>query len=105
MAPDMLLGAVLVLAGMGMGRFWPARKRIPKPLAPVCGCDHDLAYHEPDGDGGGTICHGTVKTSAPRPDYDTPAHYIDSPCGCQQYSGPRIIDPGYVARELTDGTR
>ena len=105
MAPDMLIGAALVLAGMIAGRFWPARRKNPKPPAPVCGCEHDLAYHEPDGEGGGTRCKGVRRTEAPRPDYDTPCHYIDKPCTCQQYSGPRIIDPGFVARELTDGTR
>lgn len=50
---SLLIGAGLVLAGVLIERFIPARKR---------------AHHKP--------------------------------CPCQQYVGPRVLDPGYTAREL-----
>ncbi len=105
---EMLIGAAIAAGGVTLGRLLPAGKRPPrprKPPEPVCGCECDLAFHEPDGDGGGTRCHGMHEVPAPRPDYDTPYHYTEVPCTCKQYTGPRILDPGYVARELTDGTR
>lgn len=70
-----------------------------KPQRPICGCKHDLAYHEPDGDGGGTICHAelSVRTGS---DDNLMGVYEFRPCKCKQYTGPRILDPGYMAREM-----
>lgn len=62
-----------------------------KQKRPICGCTHDLAFHEPDGDGGGTVCHSRYYHS-----YNE--MWIE--CMCRQYTGPRILDPGYVAREM-----
>ena len=100
----MLDGAGILAAGMVIGRFWPARRRMPKPQKPVCGCTHDLAHHEPDGQGGGIACHAAVKGKITNWD-DTgfPNGWDLGRCACKQYTGPRVLDPGYVARELTDG--
>jgi hypothetical protein len=101
----MLIGAAVYLAGLLSGRLLallPARRRAPKPAKPVCGCEHDLSRHEPDGDGGGTICHAQVKGK--RTKWDSVGYPIGwemVQCSCRQYTGPRIMDPGYVARELS----
>ena len=106
--PEMLLGAALVIAGMLLGRFMPARRtgrKPPKPRDPICGCSHDLAHHEPDGDGGGTVCHALARGKITSwNDYDIANGWEMVQCSCRQYSGPRLIDPGYVARELSDGS-
>jgi hypothetical protein len=94
-----IISAVSLLTGMGIGRAWPARRKGPKPARPVCGCGHDLSYHEPDGDGGGTVCHARTEKYL---GYDHPDKYHFGECGCKQYTGPRVLDPGYVAREITD---
>lgn len=95
----MLDGAGILAAGLVLGRFWPARRRGAKLPKPVCGCGHDLAHHEPDGSGGGTTCHSLMYVPTTM---SCDSHHV--PCTCRQYSGPRIMDPGYVAREITDGT-
>lgn len=85
------------------GRFWPARRKGPKPVKPVCGCRHDLAHHEPDGDGGGSACHQLVKGTITAWDEDGFANAREMVrCACKQYTGARMLDPGYVAREITD---
>ena len=100
--PDLteLLGAGIFAAGLLAGRYMPARRKGPKPRDPVCGCGHDLAHHEPDGDGGGTRCH---MVSQHYNGFDHMPRYTEIPCTCKQYTGPRVLDPGYVARELTEG--
>ena len=92
---SLLLGAAIFASGMLAGRFWPARRKAPKPLEPVkpiCGCSHHLAHHDPDGDGGGGACQAGI-----------PMGREIERCACQRYVGPRILDPGYVARELSEG--
>jgi hypothetical protein len=106
--PDLslLLGAAVFAAGMLTGRLWPARRKHPKPpkaVKPTCGCKHDLAHHEPDGNGGGTVCHGTRSVPIGWNIYGEERQWREEPCTCRQYTGARIIDPGYVARELTEG--
>ena len=85
--------------GKVLGRFLPARKRwaASKPKRTVCGCEHELSYHEPDGDGGGSRCHARESLGF----WAGTSHY--ERCTCKQYTGPRVLDPGYVARELTEG--
>lgn len=105
---EMLLGAALTVAGMLLGRFMPARKepKPPKPQPLACGCTHVLAVHEPDGDGGGTVCRAGVRGTITNWDeFGVPNGWEIGRCPCQQYTGPRMIDPGYVARELSDGSR
>ena len=106
--PDLslLLGAAIFASGMLAGRFWPARRKgrkPPKPVKPICGCGHDLAHHEPDGGGSGIACHAGVQGEITKWDQDGfPIGWEIAPCACQQYTGPRILDPGYLAREITD---
>jgi hypothetical protein len=102
MAEELVVGALIMLAGMVTGRIWPARKRAPKPARPICGCRHDLAHHEPDGDGGGTACHQLVHGEVTSWDgYGIANGWEMVQCSCRQYTGPRVLDPGYTAREIT----
>lgn len=74
-------GAGILLAGMLAGRFWPARRRGPKPLKPVqpiCGCGDHAAFHE----GGTGGCHKDFQ-------------YLGA-CGCQVYTGPVPITEYYA---------
>jgi len=82
-----LIGAALFAAGMAAGRWWPARRKGPKPLKPVkplCGCGHHRSYHT---DGG--KCHDRVYLGS---------RYDD--CNCQKYTGPEPL-PEYYAPEIT----
>lgn len=45
---EMLAGGALVAAGYLIGRYMPGRRRTPKPPQPICGCGHELAYHDPE---------------------------------------------------------
>jgi hypothetical protein len=94
----MLDGAAIFAAGLLAGRFLPGRHRGPKRVEPICGCEHDLSHHAPDGGGGGSSCSAIMKTYLGA----STGGYRFDPCTCRQYTGPRIMDPGYVAREITD---
>jgi hypothetical protein len=93
--PSLLLGAAIFASGLLAGRFWPVRRRArpPKPAKPICGCEHELSFHDPKSG----ECHALMKvpSTMTRDSYHTG-------CTCKQYTGARIIDPGYVAREITD---
>lgn len=49
----MLEGALILLAGLIIGRFVPGRRRGPKPYKPkdeprpICGCGHHFSFHSP----------------------------------------------------------
>lgn len=91
---SLLEGAGILAAGLAMGRFWPARRRHPKPQKPsqpVCGCDHHLSYHDPDTG----QCHGMMKI----PSSGSRDSFHQS-CTCRRYSGPEPL-PEYYAPEIT----
>lgn len=92
----MLEGAGILLAGMGLGRVWPARRRGPKKsIEPNCGCEHDLALHDQQTG----KCHGIVT----RPHYMKSGERLGKehvPCTCRQYTGPEPLTT-YYAPELT----
>jgi len=77
---SLLLGAAVFASGMLAGRFWPARRRHPKPpkpVKPVCGCGHHVSFHK-DRTG---LCHAKAW------------------CNCQKYTGPEPM-PEYYAPEI-----
>lgn len=108
---EFLAGGGLVIAGMPLGRFLPARRRSPKPpkpVKPICGCSHHHSYHDPKtGE-----CHSTTGGSEAviRDTYGEPVldRFGDVqttsservPCTCRQYSGPVPL-PEYVAPEIS----
>lgn len=100
MVLEMLAGGCLVLAGMLLGRFLPARRRTPqppKPPKPVCGCTHQLAFHDPaTGE-----CHGVNSVEK----YSRTGYWVGEEqirCTCRQYDGPTPLPTVYVP-EVTDG--
>lgn len=94
MVLEMLTGGGLVLLGMAVGRFIPARRRIPKPPKPVCGCGHELAFHGPDvGE-----CHG-MNTVDKHNGYGEWIGEEQIRCTCRQYDGPTPL-PEVYAREI-----
>jgi hypothetical protein len=93
----MLTGGGLLAIGFLVGRFAPARRRFPQPLKPVCGCDHELAYHDP---ATGT-CHGTVKEPTRYDEYGDAIAYKTVQCTCRQYDGPTPL-PMMYAPEITE---
>lgn len=97
----MIEGALILLAGLLVGRLLPGRRRRPKPLKPapppkpVCGCSHGLHDHDP----ATNACNG--KTKAYRWNGTYGREVLDKyvSCTCKQYTGPSIY-PEYIAREI-----
>lgn len=84
----MLEGALILLAGIVIGRFVPARRRKPKPpkpVKPICGCGHGFHDHGPQDP---YACHARVSLGG---------SYRD--CTCQRYAGP--VPPEYFAPEIS----
>jgi hypothetical protein len=49
----------------------------PHPVKPVCGCGHDLAFHNIEAN----TCHHPVE---------------EKTCPCQQYTGPELLGQVYI---------
>lgn len=102
--PSLLEGAGILLSGMLAGRFWPARRKHPKPKAapqPVCGCGHNLAHHEPGEGGSASACRMQVKGKITRwNQWSEAVGWEMTPCSCRQYTGPQPL-PEYYAPEIT----
>lgn len=91
----LLAGAGIFLAGMIAGRVWPARRRKPKPVTPVCGCTHHRSVH----DSKTGACHAAVRNLMRYDENEMPVYQM-LPCACRQYTGPEPL-PEYYAPELT----
>lgn len=94
MSPDLLEGAVIAVGAFLAGQWLPRPHRrgvkAPKPVQPICGCEHNISYHDPKtGE-----CHGMMKvpSSMSRDSYH-------KPCTCRQYTGPQPL-PEFYAPEL-----
>jgi hypothetical protein len=95
---SLAVGAVVLAVGYVFGRFSPTRRRVQQPKASdaVCDCKHSLAYHDMDG------CH----VSAERDKYSSLGDWRGKeyvPCECKQYTGPKVLDPGFIAQEIISG--
>jgi hypothetical protein len=89
-------GALILLAGILVGRFVPARRRRPKPPRPVkavCGCTHGIQTHDPET----KRCHARVKTYRHDGIKEVLDGYAD--CACRQYCGPTPL-PEFFAQEI-----
>lgn len=93
---EMLTGAALLAAGWMTGRFVPARRRPPKQPKPVCGCGHEIAYHDPKT----SECHGRVEEATKYDPFGSATAWKRVQCTCRQYDGPTPL-PTIYAPEVT----
>lgn len=71
---DYVAFVVAGLGGLAIGRSM--RPRPPKPLRPVCSCEHGFGHHE-----NGLRCHGQEEN------FRNGTTYVDD-CRCRRYDGP-----------------
>ena len=91
--------AAVALVGVLIGRFLPNRRKGPKPprpVEPVCGCDHHHSYHDPaTGE-----CNAAVDVPSQYNGIGSPVAWKPAPCGCRRYSGPQPM-PEFFAPEVS----
>jgi hypothetical protein len=96
----MITGALILLAGILIGRLLPSRRRKePKPVEAVCGCRHHHAMH--DGETG--HCHAQVDKPTRYDRYGSATAYAKVQCSCRRYSGPEPL-PLVFAQEIAGET-
>ena len=100
MSPELVSAGIAVasfIAGQWVPR--PHRRRVkpPKPVEPICGCDHHHSYHDPKtGE-----CHGQVRGKPLQYDgYGYATAWGKAQCTCKQYTGPTPL-PEVYAPEIT----
>jgi hypothetical protein len=89
-------GALILLAGLVIGRFMPGRRRRPKPpkpVKPICGCTHGIQTHHPETG----RCNARVQTYRHDGVKEVLAGY--AACACVRYSGPQPY-PEFFAPEI-----
>lgn len=95
----MLEGALILLAGILIGRLWPVPRKGPKPVQAVCGCKHHHSMHDPETG----ACNARERGNPLRwAGNGNPVEWdwLDCPCLC--YSGPEPL-PTLFAPEIAEG--
>jgi hypothetical protein len=90
----LLLGALLVVIGVFIGRLLPNRPRRPKPpkpVEPLCGCRHHRSFH----DDGTSRCHYTSSTPVGANNHGL-TMYEKFDCTCRKYIGPVTVEETYT---------
>ena len=85
--------AAVALIGVLIGRFLPNRRKGPKPVQPVCGCEHHHSFHD-----GQTGRCGHVE----RVYLGSGVYGHGDACSCKRYSGPEPV-PEFYAPEIAGG--
>lgn len=80
----MLEGALILLAGIAIGRLLRAPREAARNPEPACGCTHHYAYHDPETG----ACAAGVSVPSSYSDTGSVTAYKLAPCACQRYSGP-----------------
>ena len=92
----MLEGALILLAGILIGRVLPGRRkgaRPQKPPQPVCGCSHHHSFHDPKGG----ECRASVRGQPTHQDqWGNADGWERLPCACAVYSGPVPLPEVYA---------
>ena len=94
----MIEGALILLAGILVGRFAPSRRRAPKPRPepkPICECGHGFHDHDP----ASSACHGRAELKRYSIAEERKVFDKYGPCTCRRYVGPEPL-PTYVATEI-----
>lgn len=94
----MIEGALILLAGILIGRLLPGRRKARRPPeAPeaVCGCRHHYSFHDPESG----RCHGTDSQATAFDGYGIARAWKQIPCTCRKYAGPEPL-PTYYAPEI-----
>lgn len=93
-----LLAAVLLPLVVLWLLMRPERRKKVKGAEPdpVCGCEHHLAFHTPDG-----VCKGQTQIRTGTDSRGYGKHEIVD-CTCQQYVGPVPALNPQIMRELTN---
>lgn len=92
----MVEGAAILLAGILIGRFLPERRRkqrAPDSVRPVCGCQHQYAFHDPESG----QCSAQVEVH--QWNRGRWAGMAREQCPCRRYTGPEPL-PEYFAPEI-----
>jgi hypothetical protein len=84
-------------------------RRRPRPLTaipdadpePVCGCGHNIAYHDLDAGECGEPMKVPVKWKRGEFGAPEPTHWEARPCACRRYTGPQPL-PTFYAPEVAD---
>jgi hypothetical protein len=82
---ELLIGALILLIGMVLGRLSTRLRHRALEPKPICGCKHPYSFHNAGG-----ACHWVE---------DSHWEYgrrIEDLCGCQRYTGPEPL-PTYTA--------
>lgn len=98
----MLEGALILLAGILIGRFLPGRRKARKQAGgpePVCGCEHHYSFHDPESG----KCHGMVSQATYFDSYGAERAWKQVSCTCRKYAGPELM-PTYYVPEIATGT-
>lgn len=92
---ELILGGVILLIGIIIGRFTAPRRtlapRLPPPPKPICGCGHHLAYHDKKSGQCNEYQPGVVQSGTNN----------KVTCKCRQYSGPLPLEQ-LVPTEISD---
>ncbi|GAA4980279.1 hypothetical protein [Actinopolymorpha pittospori] len=94
---ELIIGAVILLVGILIGRFLPGLGRQRRSVAqvqPVCGCGHASSFHDEKG-----RCHADNQVA--RWDGGSWVGTESVPCSCQKYTGPEPL-PAFYAPEITE---
>jgi hypothetical protein len=91
-----LIAVVCFLLGVAV-RSLPARRKSPKPVEAVCGCEHHHSMHDPKTG----ACNAEASASA----YDKRGNWIGNqykPCACLRYSGPEPLGVVFAPEIATE---
>ncbi|GAA2321431.1 hypothetical protein GCM10010149_88090 [Nonomuraea roseoviolacea subsp. roseoviolacea] len=96
MIVEMLTGGVIALTsatlGFALARLSPERRSESKQGKPICGCDHERAFHNlKTGE-----CREQVQVVTKTDEWGDPIKWVFEQCKCQHYTGPEPITQYYA---------
>lgn len=91
---ELIEGAAILAAGLGVGSFTGRRRRPkpPKAVEPICGCKHHLAVH----DSKSGRCFASDRQPSKYNQTGTTVAWQFQVCICRQYVGPKPAESFFV---------